>query len=120
MIGRINLIKSAKKALFLNFIINKKVIELNIQLKQLSFSKVNEAGWIIRVEKHNTYTTSPHNSPKRIILKTPEQMHFNFRYNMESEIFQGELFEDPADNSMVRVSRLPFEETKISLFLIYL
>lgn len=30
---------------------------------------------------------------------------------MESEIFQGELFEDPNDNSMVRVSRLPYEET---------
>ena len=70
-----------------------------------------EAGWIIRVEKHNTYITSPHNTPKRIILKTPEQMHFNFRYNMESELFQGELFEDPTDNSMVRVSRLPFDET---------
>ena len=38
-------------------------------------------------------------------------MHFNFRYNMESELFQGELFDDPAENSMVRVSRLPFEET---------
>ena len=30
---------------------------------------------------------------------------------MESELFQGELFEDPTDNSMVRVSRLPFDET---------
>ena len=76
-----------------------------------------EVGWIIRVEKHNTYTGSPHNTPKRIVLKTSEQMHFNFRYNMESELFQGELFEDPTDNSMVRVSRLPDETNRLELMI---
>ena len=78
-----------KQLLFNNIQNSNLEIELNVQLKTLSFTMVPEAGLIIKIEKF-WKTGVPLN--KKLMLGPPGTK-FQFRFNPDSTTYMGELYE---------------------------